>query len=455
MTVIVSSGKHLSINPLKMSQPLGGALAFMGIDRCMPLFHGSKGCTAFGLVLAVRHFREPIPLQTTVMNEIATILGSTGNLEQACLNIRQRHNVAVIGICSTGLTETRGEDLQGDLSQIRNNQPELADVALVQVSTPDFTGGLESGWAKTVSAIIEQLVEPAPQPCQPERLNVLAGSQLTPGDLEELRELIEAFGLIPVILPDLSRSLDGHVPERFVGTTNGGTSLEEIRTLGRAGFTIAIGRSMENAADILQKRTGVPYRVFDHLTGLAAVDDLIGLLQTLSKRTAPARIRRQRSQLLDAMLDGHFYFGKVPVAVAGDPDMLFAAATLLSDMGARIVAAVSSDESAILQHIPAETVTIGDLDDLETQAAAQRADLLITHSHGRQASARLGIPLYRWGFPIFDRLGATFQRTVGYRGTRDVIFAIGNILLDHPDEVGPESWPLPGMEENRAPVTTH
>ena len=28
--------KAAAINPLKMSQPLGGALALLGIDRCMP-----------------------------------------------------------------------------------------------------------------------------------------------------------------------------------------------------------------------------------------------------------------------------------------------------------------------------------------------------------------------------------------------------------------------------------
>ena len=57
-----SAAKAASTNPLKMSQPLGAALAYLGVDRCLPLFHGSQGCTAFGLVLLVRHFREAIPL---------------------------------------------------------------------------------------------------------------------------------------------------------------------------------------------------------------------------------------------------------------------------------------------------------------------------------------------------------------------------------------------------------
>ena len=58
MARVTLSKKACTVNPLKMSQPLGGALAFMGVDGCMPLLHGSQGCTSFGLVLFVRHFRR-------------------------------------------------------------------------------------------------------------------------------------------------------------------------------------------------------------------------------------------------------------------------------------------------------------------------------------------------------------------------------------------------------------
>mgnify|MGYP003299123154 CR=1 FL=1 len=47
----------------------GPDITFLGVERCLPLFHGSQGCTAFALVLMVRHFREAIPLQTTAMKE--------------------------------------------------------------------------------------------------------------------------------------------------------------------------------------------------------------------------------------------------------------------------------------------------------------------------------------------------------------------------------------------------
>ncbi|MFX8887332.1 nitrogenase component 1, partial [Acinetobacter baumannii] len=72
MATVVESKKSCAVNPLKMSQPLGACFAFMGLDATMPMMHGSQGCTSFGLVLFVRHYKEAIPLQTTAMNEVTT-----------------------------------------------------------------------------------------------------------------------------------------------------------------------------------------------------------------------------------------------------------------------------------------------------------------------------------------------------------------------------------------------
>lgn len=82
MVHIHRQSKSATVNPLKSSQPLGAALAFLGVDGAIPLFHGSQGCTSFALVLCVRHFKETIPLQTTAMDELATVLGGAAHLEE-------------------------------------------------------------------------------------------------------------------------------------------------------------------------------------------------------------------------------------------------------------------------------------------------------------------------------------------------------------------------------------
>lgn len=444
MARVEKSAKACTVNPLKMSQPIGGALAFMGLAGAMPLLHGSQGCTSFGLVLFVRHFREAIPLQTTAMSEVATVLGGYDNVEQAVVNIAKRTKPAIIGICSTGVTEIKGDDLAGFVRQIRQRHPELAHIAIVPCSTPDFAGAFQDGWARAVEAMIDQLIEPVAQEAtpmrDPRRVNVLPGCHLTPGDIDELRDLFEAFGLSPVFVPDLSGSLDGHIPQDFTPTTLGGTSLAEIRALGMAGHTIVIGEQMRGAAEALSARTGVPYRLFERLTGLAACDELIQHLSAISGQSVPRKYRRQRGQLIDAMLDGHFHIGGRRVAIAAEPDLLFTLASFLRDMGAEIVSAVTSTASVLNAQVPAEVVTIGDLEDMETQAAARDAQIILTHSHGRQAAARLGLPHFRIGLPMFDALGAGHLVSVGYKGTRDLIFAIGNMLMHSHHEARPDDW---------------
>jgi len=434
MALIVDHKKPLSTCPLKVSAPLGAALAFMGMKGCLPMFHGSQGCTAFALVMMVRHFREAIPLQTTAMNEISTILGGMDQVEEGLLNIASRAKPEIIGLISTALTETRGEDMTGELKQIRARNKELNDIAVVDVSAPDFAGSLETGWGKAVAAIIRALAAPVGGLAKLHQVNLLPGCHMTPGDIEALKDIIADFGLDVIVLPDLSDSLDGHVAETYVPTTLGGTPVAKVREMGRSKLTIAIGEHMRLSAQALQEKTGVPFVLFDRVTGLEAVDRLMVCLSTVAEIPVPARQRRARSQLVDAMLDGHFYFGGRSFAIAAEPALLWSMGNLVADMGATIAAAVTTQAVPHLAELPAERVIIGDFEDLEDQILeAGGCDLIIANSNGRQAASRLSTPLYRAGFPVFDRLGPAHEVNAGYRGTRDLITRLGNILMECPN----------------------
>jgi len=445
MAIVTVPKKACAVNPLKMSQPIGGSFAFMGLRGSMPLLHGSQGCTSFGLTLFVRHFKEAVPLQTTAMSEVATVLGGYENVEQAILNIHKRTKPEIIGICSTGVTETKGDDVEGYLKLIREKHPELANFPMVYVSTPDFKDAFQDGWEKTVARMVEVLVETPKNDARrdPKRVNVLPGCHLTPGDLDELRTIIEDFGLEPSFLPDLAGSLDGHIPDEFVPTTIGGIGVDEIATMGQAAWTIAVGAQMRRAAEALQTKAGVPFRLFERLCGLLPNDEFMVFLSEISGRPVPMKYRRQRGQLADAMLDAHFHLGGRKLAIGAEPDLLFDLSSMLHEIGAKVTVAITTTQSPVLERIETEEVLISDLEDLENLAKERGCNLLISHSHGRQAAERLKIPFYRAGFPMFDRLGAGHQLLVGYRGTRDLIFDIANLIIaDHEEnhQANPDTW---------------
>jgi nitrogenase molybdenum-cofactor synthesis protein NifE len=434
-TMVQKRKKALSVSPLKASSTVGAALAFLGFRRSIPMLHGSQGCTAFGKVYFVRHFREPIPLQTSAMDQVSSIMGADDNVVEGLKTICEKNAPDLVGVPTTGLSETQGVDIRMAVGMFRAKYPQFAAIPVVPVSTPDFTGSMESGFALALRAVIDDLVPAAADAGtvpgrRPRQVNVLAGSALTPGDLEHLKDLIELFRLRPVVIPDLSDSLDGHLPEQDVSPlTVGGAQVADLTTLGDSVATLVIGASLDQAADLLAERTAVPDVRFTHLMGLDGVDRLISELARISAEPVPPRIERQRAQLQDAMLDAHFMLGMSRFAVAAEADLLVGFSELLASMGSETVAAVAPSSAPALKRVRAEQVKIGDLEDLELMARERGAEVLIGNSHAVHTAERLGIPCLRAGFPLYDQVGG-YQRTwIGYQGTRQTLFDLANILL--------------------------
>ena len=434
MAEILKRNKALAVNPLKASQPVGASLAFLGINRAIPMMHGSQGCTAFGKVYFVRHFREPIPLQTTAMDQVSTVMSADENVILGLKAICEKSKPALIGLPTTGLSETQGTDIKRLVKQFYAAHPEYAHIPIVPVATPDFTGCLESGYALAVKATLETLLpeKTANAGNRKKQVNVLAGSFLTPGDIEHIKELVEAFGLRPLVLPDIGDSLDGHLTEMETSpVTVGGTPVGEIASMGESAATLVLGNSMFGAADFLAQQTGVPDYRYDCLMGLDAVDGFVAALAEISSRPVPEKIERQRAQLQDAMVDAHFMLGFARVAVAADPDLLYGFSRLVGEMGGDVVAAVAPARANILNDVMADKVAIGDLEDMEIAARSNGAQLVISNSHAAESARRLGLPLLRAGFPQYDLLGGYQRLWVGYRGTRQALFDLANLMVEH------------------------
>jgi len=189
---------------------------------------------------------------------------------------------------------------------------------------------------------------------------------------------------------------------------------------------------MTGAAKLLQQRFGTDYAVFNSLTGLGEVDRFLQTLSELSDRPVPEPLRHQRRQLQDAILDTHFFFGRKRVALALEPDLLHGIAWWLTTTGAKVHAAVTTTKSKLLEDLPIDTVEIGDLEDFANSASG--ADLLIANSNAKSLAKTLNVPLYRLGFPIFDRLGNGHRSTVGYDGTARLLFDIGNLFMEADEE---------------------
>jgi nitrogenase molybdenum-iron protein NifN len=417
------SSRSLQINPFKLSAPMGATLAFLGVHQCMPLMHGGQGCASFTKVFYTRHFAEPIALQTTAVTDVTAILdGGDYSISEAVKNIGNKVTPELIGLYTTGLTETKGDDVSGIAKRL--------EVPLVYVNTPDYEGGLEQGWAAACSAMIRQLTN-ACSDVDDNLLVLLPHVSLTPLEVEKIADLIAAFGFNVVILPDLSSSLDGHLGEKQAALSSGGIRIEQIRDLAQAGLVVSVGASMIPCAQELQKKNPqLRHHHFPHLSGLVATDELIRmLLDETGFHGPPQQVGRWRDRLRDALLDCHFALGKTRFILTGEPDMLAALCAIISEAGGKVAAVIAATDSAALDDLKAERVMVGDLGDAEDLAADY--DLIVGGTHVEALADRLGKGMVLRGFPNWEQLGNQLVHDCLYEGGAYFLCELANVITRH------------------------
>ena len=143
------------INPLKHSPAIGAAMALQGIDRSLPIIHGAQGCTFLGKVLLTKHFREPIALASSKLFVEEVVMGSEEKLIAAIDGFIEKNDPALIGVLTSGLSEVKGDDVARVVRQF-NSQDSKSKV--IHIPTPDYDGGLETGYARAVETYSFELL---------------------------------------------------------------------------------------------------------------------------------------------------------------------------------------------------------------------------------------------------------------------------------------------------------
>jgi nitrogenase molybdenum-iron protein alpha/beta subunit len=197
--------------------------------------------------------------------------------------------------------------------------------------------------------------------------------------------------------------------------------------MGLSKFTIAIGASMGEPADMLKANFGIDHRVFESISGLKDTEEFMNFLSDISGNSIPQKYVRHRQVLLDGMRDAHFYISGKKVCIALEPDLTVQISRCLHEAGADI-------ELAVMPNIPAQTVgkirarhlVAGDMYSIDGYF-----DLMVAGSHGENTAKRLGIPLYQIGFPTYKVLGCTSRVTIGYIGSLALINDIANLTAKH------------------------
>ena len=89
------------------------------------LFTARRGCATYIRRYLISHYKEPIDIASSNFTEDATIFGGDENFKLAVLNIINQYKPEIIGIASTCLSETIGDDVSLFLHHFLEKHPEI------------------------------------------------------------------------------------------------------------------------------------------------------------------------------------------------------------------------------------------------------------------------------------------------------------------------------------------
>jgi nitrogenase molybdenum-iron protein NifN len=428
-------------NACKLCAPLGACVVFSGIEGCVPFLHGSQGCATYIRRYLISHFREPVDIASSSFSEEDTVFGGARNLKAGLRNVALQYRPTAIGVATTCLAETIGEDVPRILADYRKETTEAGTAALIRVSTPSYAGTHTEGFHATVRAVVQQFTRPA---ASHRRLNLLPGF-VSPEDLRHLKEILGAAGAEHTLLPDYSSTLDGRTWSEYQRLQPGGTTLACVAQMSGSPATFEFGRTLadrpDTAAAWLESEHGVPRVALGLPVGLRETDRFLAELERITGQPMPAAIDEERGRLIDSLVDGHKYvFGKRAV-IFGDPDMVIGLASLLNELGVQPVLCATGSKNAsfgaglraVLTDVDTSGLVIlegADHAAIGEHARLLKPDFLLGGSKGYPLARELGVPLVRAGFPIHDRVGGQRVLHLGYRGAQQLFDRIINTLLE-------------------------
>lgn len=427
-------------NSCRLCAPLGAGLAFRGIQGCTPFLHGSQGCATYIRRYLISHFREPIDLASSNFSESSAVFGGSDIFKAGLKNLRKQYNPEVIGIATTCLSETIGENIPSLIHSYLAENWDENHPPLVHVATPSYKGCHTDGFNATVEAIVRALVKPCDKN---DRVAVIPG-MLSPTDLRYLRELTREFKIQGIILPDYSDSMDGASWASYHNIPDGGTTLANIRLLGGAKAAIEFGLALKtarsSASQYLEQEFGVGRMALPTPIGIENSDALLQALAELSGNPIPDELEKERGRLIDSMVDGHKYvFGK-RVAIVADQDLALGLTKFMTEIGVKPVLVASGQQTGYFSGLLAEVapelgdsvICREDADHAEVDALCKelKPDFILGSSKCYSITRDLNIPLIRVGFPIHDRMGGQRVLHLGHRGAQQLFDTIVNTLLE-------------------------
>ena len=408
------------------SDYFGVLWALSGIADGKVVEHGSTGTMAYNAInfRTLNRFDPKGILFTSGMDEEDVIMGREDKLIAAIRDVDQRYQPRLLSVVATAVTAVIGLDLAGIATEI---EPQI-QARLLTFTGGGFRGSYRDGIAEVLTTLAQKIVK-APRKSNPRRVNLLGvtiNSFNHVSDVAEIRRLLGLFGIqVHTVLTQK-------------------TNVAEIETMSEAALNLVLDATGLKAAEILEKRFGIPYLTELPFGLEGTVEWLETVEEKLQMRFEKAIIAREIRQYGETMCVHSSFrqpFDRLRVGISGSDAYVRGLSQLIKKESAMDVKLAMIDESSAadetqcwLENLGIETVVRGKDHEVARQAIKQQ-DLHVLLGNAYELNQADQVPVrIHAAFPSYDYYNA-FDGTpfVGFRGNAYLIQLLVNQVNQHPE----------------------
>ncbi len=404
----------------------GAHQALMGVKDAVVLLHSVVGCnfSTMGLHFTACDMTD-VRQTCTVISDSEVVFGGEASLKKALDNIAELYSPKYIFV----ITGCVSDIIQDDAKTVCKSFEESSGIRTLCIEAAGYRGSIDDGYEDALLALGKELMGDA---LINDRSSIDHGSEREKNDVNRPNEDTTGPNKIPVInilglgaddhrlRSDIKAIRDMLEPKVNVGCIFGSCIAEDIKRASDADLNLVIGRGIK-LADYMKEEFNIPYECIDYPYGLTGAKELWSVMDKYFEMDHSEEVLSFKKYTAEECKRSYSYIQSLygmPAAVIGSRARAKGMARFLSsELGMEIeVLAIREDHR--------------DMDEVYDLIRSSEAAMVFGSSFERDICLELGIPLFKYDFPVFDRVILSDRPLAGKKGTLCLIEDILNAITD-------------------------
>ena len=381
------------MKPMEGCSLFGAYRACVGLADTVILLHSVVGCNWGTMTYHLTNHLNQIHQASTVIYDEDVIGGGESILRKALLACEQSYPAAKAIILISGCVPSIiGDDLAGIVSSLTLTKP------VIIIEAPGFAAGDDEGFEKALMSLGRRMKA---QEQMPRSVNLLGLS------VEDYKAEADIAAIAALVKGEIT-----------INTVIGCDSYEQLMQAPKAELNLVFHRGAQLAA-YMEKVFDIPYIIVDYPYGITGCIHFLRQIGVKMGIDFSAEIAGLQAGIRPVLRQVTHYLQTLygmPAAVIGN-----------KVHGSGLYAFLTEEIGMEVVVFEERTSQNGEL--IYDKIRQSDSVLIFGSSFEKEISEELNIPLFRYSYPVFDKITVSGVPSVGVQGTAAMLEDIINLVL--------------------------